>query len=70
MTGEPGAVGKRSTLTPVFTWWHALGNQRHHAAGVRVLKEADQIACEDTRQTQKLLNHYGISTHRQLSRTQ
>ena len=30
---------------------------------VRVLKEADQIACEDTRQTQKLLNHYGISTH-------
>ncbi len=30
---------------------------------VRVLKQADQIACEDTRQTQKLLNHYGISTH-------
>src|SRR6476646_1255191 len=29
---------------------------------VRVLKEADEIACEDTRQTQKLLNHYGIST--------
>jgi 16S rRNA (cytidine1402-2'-O)-methyltransferase len=29
---------------------------------VRVLKEADMIACEDTRQTQKLLNHYGIST--------
>src|ERR1700720_5039527 len=29
---------------------------------VRVLKEVDQIACEDTRQTQKLLNHYGIST--------
>jgi len=29
---------------------------------LRVLKEADLIACEDTRQTQKLLNHYGIST--------
>jgi 16S rRNA (cytidine1402-2'-O)-methyltransferase len=29
---------------------------------VRILKEADVIACEDTRQTQKLLNHYGIST--------
>ena len=29
---------------------------------VRVLKEADLIACEDTRQTQKLLNHYGIAT--------
>src|SRR5712692_5379404 len=27
---------------------------------VRILKEADLIACEDTRQTQKLLNHYGI----------
>src|SRR5579862_5249208 len=29
---------------------------------LRVLKEADVIACEDTRQTQKLLNHYGINT--------
>src|SRR5215471_6039828 len=27
---------------------------------VRVLKEADVIACEDTRQTRKLLEHYGI----------
>ena len=27
---------------------------------LRVLKEADLIACEDTRQTQKLLSHYGI----------
>jgi 16S rRNA (cytidine1402-2'-O)-methyltransferase len=29
---------------------------------LRVLKAADLIACEDTRQTQKLLNHYGIAT--------
>jgi 16S rRNA (cytidine1402-2'-O)-methyltransferase len=29
---------------------------------IRVLKQADLIACEDTRQTQKLLNHYGIAT--------
>ncbi len=29
---------------------------------IRVLKQADLIACEDTRQTQKLLNHYGITT--------
>jgi 16S rRNA (cytidine1402-2'-O)-methyltransferase len=29
---------------------------------LRVLRQADLIACEDTRQTQKLLNHYGIST--------
>jgi 16S rRNA (cytidine1402-2'-O)-methyltransferase len=27
---------------------------------IRILKEADVIACEDTRQTQKLLHHYGI----------
>jgi len=27
-----------------------------------VLKEVDVIACEDTRQTQKLLNHYAIAT--------
>lgn len=29
---------------------------------LRVLKEADLIACEDTRHTQKLLNHFEIST--------
>src|SRR4030081_945646 len=29
---------------------------------VRVLKGVDVIDCEDTRQTQKLLNHYGITT--------
>jgi 16S rRNA (cytidine1402-2'-O)-methyltransferase len=29
---------------------------------IDVLKQADRIACEDTRQTQKLLNHYGITT--------
>ncbi len=30
---------------------------------VRVLREADLIACEDTRQTRKLLDHYGIAKH-------
>lgn len=29
---------------------------------LRVLKQADLIACEDTRRTQKLLNHFGITT--------
>ena len=29
---------------------------------VRVLRESDLIACEDTRQTRKLLDHYGIHT--------
>ena len=29
---------------------------------LRVLREVDVIACEDTRQSQKLLSHFGIST--------
>ena len=29
---------------------------------LRVLRDADRIACEDTRQTQKLLNHFSIGT--------
>jgi len=29
---------------------------------LRILKGVELIACEDTRQTQKLLNHYGITT--------
>src|SRR5579863_5572349 len=29
---------------------------------LEVLKHADRIACEDTRQTQKLLNHFEITT--------
>jgi len=29
---------------------------------LRILRSVDRIACEDTRQTQKLLNHFGIRT--------
>jgi 16S rRNA (cytidine1402-2'-O)-methyltransferase len=43
---------------------------------LRVLRSADRIACEDTRQTQKLLNHFAIRTptvsyhrHNEASRT-
>jgi len=32
---------------------------------LRVLKEVDLIACEDTRHTARLLHHYGISTPRE-----
>ena len=44
---------------------------------LRVLRSADRIACEDTRQTQKLLNHFDIHTptvsyhqHNELSRAE
>ncbi len=44
--------------------------------GLRVLRQADRIACEDTRQTQKLLNHFEIKTptvsyhmHNEVART-
>jgi 16S rRNA (cytidine1402-2'-O)-methyltransferase len=44
---------------------------------LRLLKEASLIACEDTRQTRKLLEHYGIRTpavsyheHNEAARTQ
>ncbi len=30
---------------------------------IRTLKEVDLVACEDTRRTQKLLDHYEIRTH-------
>ena len=29
---------------------------------LRILRSVDRIACEDTRQTQKLLNHFEIHT--------
>ena len=44
---------------------------------LRVLRSADRIACEDTRQTQKLLNHFQIATptisyhqHNEIARTE
>src|SRR4051812_9512030 len=43
---------------------------------LRILREADVIACEDTRHTSKLLNHFGIETrtisyheHNEIART-